>query len=589
MFVRFVVLLAVMGLSAADDPMVEVKAGKIVGKSVQFAHKDVDVERTVHVYKGIPYAEAPVGDLRFRAPQPKGPWDGVQDATKVGYACIQYQNPLFHLEEPQSEDCLYLNVYVPQTDSGPLPVMVWIHGGAFTIGSGTHGDAYDATALASMGDVIVVSFNYRLGVFGFFATGDEHAPGNYGLLDQVAALEWVQQNIAAFGGDASKVTIFGESAGSISVEYLVLSPLTNGLFHRAIMQSGSATFPAVTSDDVPLATKISQGLGKVLGCERDTTEELVQCLRKVPADDFREPNDISTGVLANVTGLGSDMSTIPFSPFIDGHFLTEMPKDQLTRGAITKTDVDLIIGTNADEGTMFLPVLFPNSVNDTEISMDRATYEQTYAAFLSTPLKKSQAVLDAVKLMYVNWENADSDDADYIEALNQMLGDYLFVCPSVLSARAYSNAGNNVYVYHMTHVPAKSIWPIKWMKATHGEDLQFVFGGVFGSKDWSMPKEEVTMSLQTMKYWTNFAKTGDPNLSGTGEDSSLKTWPLFKVPGLEYKELSLQMENKRALKADECAFWNDFIPKLMKLTEVDTVCSAADDETKKYTEEGNKP
>ncbi|XP_070552018.1 cholinesterase-like [Ptychodera flava] len=461
--------------------------------------------------------------------------------------------------------------------------MVWIHGGGFATGSGTHDGAYDATALAVIGDVVVVSFNYRLGVFGFFVTGDEHAPGNYGLLDQVAALEWVQQNIAAFGGDASKVTIFGESAGSMSVEYLLLSPLTNGLFHRVIMQSGSATYQLGTSANAPLQYKISQGLGKLLGCEKDTTEELVQCLREVPADDFREPNDVSTGVLANVTGLGSDLTTIPFSPVIDGHFRSEVPRDQLARGAINKTDVDLIIGTNADEGTMFLPMLFPNSVNDTEISMDKATYEQTYAAFLSAPLKKNQAVLDAVKLMYVNWEDADSDDADYIEALNQMLGDRIFVCPSIFSARAYSNAGNNVYVYHMTHVPAKSIWRIKWMKAAHGEDLQFVFGWVFGSKDWSMPEEEVTMSLQTMKYWTNFAKTGDPNLSGTGEDSSLKTWPLFKVPGLEYKELSLEMENKRALKADECAFWNDFVPKLIKLTDVDNVCSATDGEMK-YTD-----
>ncbi|XP_070550993.1 cocaine esterase-like [Ptychodera flava] len=222
----------------ADDPIVEVSTGKLVGKSVEFSHGDANVNRTLHVFMGIPYAEPPVGDLRFRPPQPKAPWLGIYNATEVGFACIQRKaaNPF---PEAQSEDCLYLNVYSPVTNSTNLPVMVWIHGGGFSRGSATNDGMYDGTALAAIGDVIVVSLNYRLFALGFFSTGDEHAPGNYGLLDQLAALKWVQRNIAAFGGDADRVTVFGESAGAISVDYLLLSPMSDGLFHRAILQVSS--------------------------------------------------------------------------------------------------------------------------------------------------------------------------------------------------------------------------------------------------------------------------------------------------------------------------------------------------------------
>ncbi|XP_070548487.1 putative inactive carboxylesterase 4 [Ptychodera flava] len=179
----------------AEDPIIEIKSGKLVGKSEEFSHKDVDVQRTVQVFKGIPYAEPPVGDLRFRLPQPKAPWEGLHDARKVGPACNQRINPTAPLEEPRSEDCLYLNVFTPMSDTAKLPVMVWIHGGGFFSGSANQGGFYDGTALAAVGDVIVVTINYRLGVFGFFATGDEHAPGNYGLHDQLAALKWVKENI----------------------------------------------------------------------------------------------------------------------------------------------------------------------------------------------------------------------------------------------------------------------------------------------------------------------------------------------------------------------------------------------------------
>ncbi|XP_070551698.1 cocaine esterase-like isoform X1 [Ptychodera flava] len=588
--VRFVVFVTTLLVCvAADDPIVELKSGKVAGRVVEFAHKDVEVKRKVHVFQGIPFAEPPVGGLRFRAPEPKSPWQGVRDAKELGNACMQPASPLLPVEEPKSEDCLYLNIFVPQTGANKLPVMVWIHGGGLVIGSG--GTGYDGTALAAIGDVIVVTINYRLGPFGYLSSGDEHATGNYGFLDQVLALQWVQDNIAAFGGDANKVTLFGESAGGISIEYLMLSPLTDGLFHRAIMESGTSTMPGFFISDEAKQSKIAHGLGKLVDCEKDTSGELLQCLRGATAEDLKEAGNLENGKLANLTGI-SDL--IPFPPVVDGNFLTASPEDLIRDRSFPKRGTDIMIGSLADEGRAFLIMLFLDNANDTEVFMNKTTYEAMSPLFLGSDKNSNQAVVDAIKLMYVNWEDADSDDADYVEALSQTNGDLYFVCPADLSARAHFEAGSNVYQYQMTHIPAKSLFKMKWLKAIHGEDIAFVFGWHFNSAlNWTMPEDDVMMTLKIIKYWTNFAKTGNPNLSDNDleltEDEKQTEWPLFKVPGLEYKDLSPKMETKRALKAKECAFWNDFIPKLMKHTDVAQTCSKETEDGKlKYKEEENR-
>ncbi|XP_070552104.1 carboxylesterase 1E-like [Ptychodera flava] len=227
MHIYIIIGLAFFGCVAADDPVVEVSSGRVAGTTVEFTHPDVAIQRTVNIFRGIPYAEPPVGELRFQPPQSKTPWEGVYNATEFRPTCIQPVNNLLPESEPQSEDCLFLNVYAPQTQSESLPVMVWIHGGAFLVGSGS---LYDSLPLSAIGNVIVVTINYRMGALGFFLTGDEHVTGNYALLDQIAALQWVQDNIAAFGGDANSVTIFGESAWAMSVDLLLFSPLSEGLF-----------------------------------------------------------------------------------------------------------------------------------------------------------------------------------------------------------------------------------------------------------------------------------------------------------------------------------------------------------------------
>ncbi|XP_006825361.1 acetylcholinesterase-like [Saccoglossus kowalevskii] len=464
--------------------------------------------------------------------------------------------------------------------------MVWIHGGAFIIGSGTR--LYDATILSSLNDVIVVTINYRLGALGFFSTGDDVAPGNYGFLDQVEALGWVQQNIAAFGGDPNTVTLFGQSAGAISIHYHVLSPMSKGLFKRTILQSGTATIKGfmAQSDDASRTNIIANGLGKFVGCEKDNSKELLECLRAVPADEFRDAFYVTKLAIANMTKIKDMM--IPFPPTLDGEFVKEDPLNTETKF----NGEELMIGATTDEGFMMYLPLFP--VHDSEFTVNKTMYEAMYSMLISD---KNQAVLDAVKLIYVDWDHADEEDANYLSALCQMAGDMMFVCPSDLAARAHSAQGINTYLYQMTHVPATTLWPVKTGTSLHADDIQFVFGYpllsemqlVLGGNEKTLFKQtpnenDIQVSLQTMKYWTNFAKTGNPNRSSASDDDNNDDWPLFTVPGLAYKQLSLSMENSNALKARECAFWNQFVKKLQQSGD-----TCVNKEESKYSEEANSP
>uniref|UniRef100_A0AAX7UV00 Carboxylic ester hydrolase n=1 Tax=Astatotilapia calliptera TaxID=8154 RepID=A0AAX7UV00_ASTCA len=259
----FCFLMSVLFLCVVADlqaPVVHTKLGSLKGEYVSVKGK----ETGVHAYLGVPFAKPPLGpSLRLAPPQPVGGWEGVRDATKQPPMCIQSKETVLDLvdklgtalvEIPDiSEDCLYLNIYAPanRAKNAKLPVMVWIHGGGFALGSAS---TYDGSALAAYQDVVVVLIQYRLGLLGFLSTGDEHISGNFGLLDQVEALKWIQQHIHNFGGDPGLVTIFGESAGGVSVSLLLLSPLSDGLFHRAIAESGTAAMNVLMANDpLPMA------------------------------------------------------------------------------------------------------------------------------------------------------------------------------------------------------------------------------------------------------------------------------------------------------------------------------------------------
>ncbi|XP_006825360.1 acetylcholinesterase-like [Saccoglossus kowalevskii] len=579
----FVVIVLITTACNADRPTVEISTGTLIGTVEEFSSEFVDGTRTVHVYRGIPYAEPPVGDLRFAPPKPKTPWQGEYDAADFRTACIQPETPPIPTDKIQDEDCLHLNVYAPQPRKDNTPVMFWIHGGAFIMGSGTR--MYDATILSSLNDVIVVTINYRLGALGFLSTGDDVAPGNYGFLDQVEALRWVQQNIAAFGGDPNTVTLFGESAGAMSAHYHVMSPMSKGLFKRSILQSGTGVINGVLHTDTSKTNKIAHGQGKLVGCEKDNSKELIECLRTVPADEFRDSSDVTKRTIANVTGIND--ITMPFQPTLDGEFIKEDPSTIRTFNG-----EELMTGTTGDEGLFFFFSLFPN--DDSELSVNKTLYDSMFSMVIPG---KNQAVLDMIKLIYVDWDHADEENANYLSPLSQMAGDVFFVCPSDVAARDYYGAGLNTYMYQLTHAPAKSVWPFKTGKPLHGDDILFVFGYallsemqlVLGGDEKTLYKQtpneiDIQVSLQTMKYWTNFAKTGNPNRSSASDEDNNDDWPLFTVPGLAYKQLSLSMENSNALKARECAFWNQFEPKLQKFGET---CGAK--EESKYSEEANTP
>ncbi|KAL6084904.1 hypothetical protein STEG23_036274 [Scotinomys teguina] len=299
-----------------SPPVVDTVHGKVLGKYVNLER----FAQPVAVFLGVPFAKPPLGSLRFAPPQPAEPWIFVKNATSYPPMCSQdavlgkmlsdlLTNRKESIPLQFSEDCLYLNIYTPAdlTKSERLPVMVWIHGGSLVVGGAS---TYDGLALSAHGNVIVVAIQYRLGIWGFFSTGDEHSRGNWGHLDQVAALRWVQDNIVNFGGDPGSVTIFGESAGGESVSVLVLSPLAKNLFHRAISESGVALTPGLVREDVkPVAEQVAIAAG----CKTTTSAVMVNCLRQKTEDELLEttrklnvPEDVITAAIKEYLGGAED-------------------------------------------------------------------------------------------------------------------------------------------------------------------------------------------------------------------------------------------------------------------------------------------
>ena len=441
----------------------------------------------VRVFKGIPYAAPPVGDLRWKAPQPAPSWDGVRDATKFSPICFQEPYPEGSIyrkpPQPMSEDCLYLNVWTASQPSNERrPVMFWIHGGALTRGFGSAA-SYDGESLVKKG-VVVVTINYRLGVFGFLAHPEltresgHHSSGNYGLLDQIAALEWVRKNIAAFGGDPRRVTIFGESAGSWSVNYLMATPLARGLFQRAIGESAGA---------FGVMAKLEQ-------VERTGSKfaASVQALRAQPAAE----------VLKAASGKA-------FPRSVDGWLF---PEDVFTIFATGRqNDVPLLAGSNADEGT----ALSPWPANGTAASFKEQS-RRIFGDQLAQFLKFYPAGSDA--------EARVSHYASY--------RDYAFGWQMRTWVRMASKTGqSNAYLYYFTRVtpgPASAS-----LGAYHASEIPYVFHNLHLV---SRPYADADRKLSDIMsaYWVNFATTGDPNGEG------LPSWPVYR----EKSDLALELGNE---------------------------------------------
>ncbi|XP_071951255.1 acetylcholinesterase-like [Antedon mediterranea] len=543
----------------SQSPQVSTTLGVIAGETINFKEDSyLKVDKNIDVYKGIPFAEPPVGEYRFEKPRPKKPWDGTLDATEYGASCLNFPSPAYLAGG--KEDCLYLNIFSAQTKPENAAVMVFIHGGAFLTGTASL-EIYSGMPLAAAGDVIIITINYRLNFFGFLTTDDEDYPGNMGLFDQQEALKWVNSHIGAFGGDPSRVTIFGESAGSASVDYHLLSKGSWTYFSQAILESGTTLSPWA-SIEREVAAEVTIEIGKKVGCEYTESKAFVSCMKWIDA-----------GAILNAS---VGMTVVPI-PVVDGLFLEDSPEVLITNGEI-KRNATIIVGTNEDEGTY---LFFFNPVYSSPYTPNLSKAE--FLQLIPTLLLKEPVnplITDSIDFEYTDWSSADNPDADYFNSTVQLTTDSQFLCPSDVVQRAHSTAGNNVYVYLMTHVPTVSVFSpyipmgvgFDWLRAGHGEELQFVFGLPFlpnaSMYQFEQPNDvDRNVSVEFVRYWTNFAKTGDPNSRGSETpdpsfDIDLVNWPKYTIPELQYLDINTMSYSDRAYRADKCAFWNSYEPKL---------------------------
>ncbi len=470
---------AVMSGAATSAPQVKTQWGAVEGKD----------DGMIQAFLGIPYAAPPVGDLRWKPPAPPAKWDGVRKATSFGSHCLQgnvYGDMVFR-DPGGSEDCLTLNVWRPaKTSSEKLPVMVWIYGGGFVAGTTSEG-RQDGTHLAQQG-VIIVSMNYRLGVFGFLVLSElakesgRNSAGNYGLLDQLAALHWVHENIAAFGGDPENVTIFGESAGSFSVSAQMASPLAKGLFQRAIGESGAAFSSSGLSFD-PLTVRAEKD-AKVVK-EKLGMSTLAE-LRAVPADKLLEAFGPP----------GPD--AFAFGPDIDGYFLPESAPAIFAAGK--QNDVTLMAGWNHDEGSFELG---PNKPNAESLTADA---QKDFGDKAPEFLRLYPADTD---------EHAARSAEDYA-------GDKFIAVSTWEWIEAQSKTGKHpIYRYRFERAPQSSDPNAPDMGAYHSAEIEYVFGQLDTKAGMSWHPEDRQLSELMQKYWANFARSGDPNGPG------LPKWPAY--------------------------------------------------------------
>ncbi|XP_071476212.1 acetylcholinesterase-like [Diadema antillarum] len=564
----FVCLLHLSSASIEEDRQPIVQAGKATfrGKFIDVrSHHLPDFSEEVAAFTGIPYAEPPVDERRFKRPVPKVV-EGDFDATRTDIFCVQTLLPILNadFEAPQTEDCLVLDVYVPQPQPRSAAVMVWIHGGGFQAGAGAIPTMLPVP-LAALNDVIVVTFNYRLSIFGFLTTGDDVIPGNLGLLDQRQALIWVQENIAAFGGDPTRVTIFGESAGGASVNFQVLSPMSAGLFSGAIMQSGVASdWASGTREE---AREKAFTLGSALNCDAVTSEELLECLNSKSVEEI-------------VDLLARDMAfaaKIMSRPAVDGQFIPRNPFNMAADGEFNR--VDTMIGYLSDEGNVFMLPRHRGLEGNDKPVMNKTVMQDALA--LNLILGEGgvdQQVFDAITFVYSTADELGDPDRNYFDMVAEQFGDNYFLCPGFNMAEYLSARGNAVYMYVMSHIPSYSFWgkEATWLGATHAEDIQFVMGSaltvapdddIVGFGKTKFTDEEALISVQTMKYWSNFAKTRNPNLSsvdGNDEVGSLyPPWPKFNKETVAYKDLSLSFENHVGHPKPNICFFNDnILPQL---------------------------
>lgn len=495
----------------------------------------VGPSQNVQAFKGIPYAKPPVGDLRWREPVAAEPWSGVKDCFEFGGACPQRTPammasvPQMAINAPLSEDCLYLNVWRPaERTAQPLPVLFWIHGGGYTMGAASQ-PLYDGTLLAEPG-AVVVSINYRLGPFGFLAhpalsqESPRKTSGNYGILDQIEALRWVQRNIAAFGGDPGRVTIFGESAGAGSVMCLMVAPEARGLFHAAIAQSTpEMNFARLqrSVDERPSAEQQGVQLLAQLGLGTDAT---VEQLRALDATQLAET--FPSLEMGSKQEINLRRTPLSMAPIVDGVLIPDLPNRMFA--ANKAHPVPLIVGNTRDEMTLFM--------TQTPVPKEVAGYEQIIAQNFGD---LSQEILAAYPA---------KDSKSIRDAVIQLAGDTVFASQARYVARLHSKNGHPTYRYVFSCGTKQ--FPLSMLGAHHACELPYLFGQP-AKPDAN--DERVVDFVQG--YWLNFARTGNPNGEG------LPTWPATNLASDVLIEIESEVTIRETHRNQQLDTVDKFIPR----------------------------
>ncbi|MBK7949682.1 MAG: carboxylesterase/lipase family protein [Deltaproteobacteria bacterium] len=490
-------------------------------------------------FRGVPFAKPPIGPLRFRAPEPPEPWTGVRDARDYAPSAPQI-GPVNRIirgligaaGSRQSQDCLYLNVWTPKCDGARRPVMVWLHGGAFILGSGST-SLYSGEQLATRGDVVVVTLNYRLGALGFLSwkdacVGSDVPPANLGLRDQILALAWVRDNVEAFGGDPENVTVFGESAGAMSIGTLLGVPSARGLFHKAILQSGAAHNVSTPEK----AAQIAAQFFELLGIDAPSPEALAE----IPVTRLMEAQARAT------VGIGLENGMMAWQPCIDGDLIPENPLAAIDRG--DARDVPILIGTNRDEYRLFT-FFDRDHVNDAQLA--------SRVRRIAHRGQQEDAAL-AERILNTYGPPTGTRDPGASERWIALQGDRIFHFPATRLADAQS-----------VHQPMTHAYLFEWtlplvgggLGACHGLDLPFVFGATrSGLLRVGLVANRAAARLADVMQdaWVAFARTGVPAASG------LPDWPAYET----HRRYTMTLGGTRGVVKDPHeaarAFWAPLIP-----------------------------
>ncbi|XP_061183019.1 acetylcholinesterase-like [Saccostrea echinata] len=539
-------------------------------KTKNFVHKtklgailgvEVSSYDTTELYRflQIPYAQPPIGRLRFTKPRPYGSWNGTLNATAFGPACPQVYNYHF-VKHGLSEDCLHLNIYAPPNlkSLSKKSVMVWIHGGSYSVGTASF---YDGSMLAKTGNVIVVTVNYRLGLLGFLALKKSTVKGNYGLWDQMMALQWVKDNIDDYGGDTNSITIFGQSAGGFSVGFLALIPQNEGLFHRVIMQSGvpnsSLKVTRQGYDTYSTSEAVSVHLCPFF---QENILMRIICMRYLPTSSYTYPS-----------------SYIPLAPVVDNDLFQQSPeeilKDQNSSAFAFFKSLDVIV-TNCDtEGSVLFPAIeslerYYKKIDDSLIPSDWV-WNVGPEAMLKEYYGRNKRLFSEIGNFYGFTKNSTSQDQ--FRRWTELFTDLFFIAPSTEIIDIHSNNKSSTFRFILSRespiypgVMYNESAPPEWFHgAAHSDDVVYLFlienlQEFDPNTTVKATEEDLLYAFQMRKYWSNFAITGNPN------DPRLPFWPRYNIHNKSFIQLGDNISSKISYKSQEADFWLHEIPYIQQ-------------------------